>query len=338
MSTNISANALTTISHSWCDRNRPESQSTDWGQSLLMYGLLSSYRVTKSEKVRDYLNTWLTFHLTESVPVHYFCGSWSFALLLPDAAEVFPHLRLPLQKTAEKILDFIEKKALRNGEGVLLHNIDLPNIYVDTIYYSAVTLKKLGQFLGRDWLPTASLQIALHVERLQIQNTPYCRHAIENLGSWRAEGAWARGNGWIAMTYAELLPELAESPLRSSIKSLANSLWSELAADAAPSGGWRTLLTDPTAYEETSASAMFLYSLAKLQRADLLEEKFEPIIPKALDFLLSTISSDGKVLGVSEGTWPGNEDYYRSLATGEWWWGTGAALLALTECVKLSKR
>src|SRR5438105_1076105 len=33
---------LNIVADSWCRRNRPESMNTDWGQSLLAYGLLAA--------------------------------------------------------------------------------------------------------------------------------------------------------------------------------------------------------------------------------------------------------------------------------------------------------
>jgi hypothetical protein len=56
-----SARLLEQVSRSWIARYRAESQSTDWGQSLAMYGLLSGLRSHYDEKIHDYLRTWIIF-------------------------------------------------------------------------------------------------------------------------------------------------------------------------------------------------------------------------------------------------------------------------------------
>ena len=58
---------IRTVSESFMERYRPESQSTDWGQSLAMYGLLRGLSVDDNPKVRAYLRRWLAFHLAENV-------------------------------------------------------------------------------------------------------------------------------------------------------------------------------------------------------------------------------------------------------------------------------
>jgi hypothetical protein len=46
------------------------------------------------------------------------------------------------------------------------------------------------------------------------------------------------------------------------------------------------------------------------------------------------VDKDFSFIGVSEGTWPGTIEYYKSLKQGEFWWGTGAYLLALSEMTR----
>jgi unsaturated rhamnogalacturonyl hydrolase len=315
------------VSESFIERYRAESQSTDWGQSLAMYGLLRGLSVDDNPKVRAYLRKWLAFHLAEGVHVNYFCGSWSFGLLYPDVVREFPEFQIQLRDTACRIYEFIRDKAIRNGEGILLHNVDLPNIYIDTVYYSAVVLAKLGPFLGVPWQDEAVKQIVLHLDRLQDGDKPFFIHCEENNGGKRSEGSWARGNGWVMMTLAEILPLLPKNSARyKDLLAIFEGLSSSLLQYQTKSGLWRTIIDDPTAYEEVSASAMFLFSLAKVERMGLISP-----IRKGVTALARSVDKGGRVLGVSEGTWPGTIEYYKSLKTGEWWWGTGAFLLAMSE-------
>jgi unsaturated rhamnogalacturonyl hydrolase len=324
---------IRTVSESFCERYRPESQSTDWGQSLAMYGLLRGLSVDDNPKVRAYLRRWLAFHLSERVWVNYFCGSWSFALLYPDVVREFPEFRMQLEDTALRTYEFIRDKALRNGEGFLLHNIDLPHIYIDTVYYSSTLLAKIGPFLGVEWEDEAVKQIVLHLDRLQDGDRPFFIHCEENHGGKRSEGSWARGNGWVMMTLAEILPMLDKKSARyKNLLIIFEQLASEIAKLQTKNGLWRTILDDPASYEEVSASAMFLFAFARAEKMGLMGH-MQPVslVKKATLALANSVDEKGRVLGVSEGTWPGTIDYYKSLSTGEWWWGTGAFLLAMAE-------
>lgn len=323
---------LEQVSLSWCRRHRPESESTDWGQSLAMYGLLRSYSVTRNEEVKGYLWRWLRFHLAEGVHPHYFCGSWSFALLYPEVSVVFPEAKLQLDATAESICEVITQKALRNGDGVILHNIDLPNIYIDTVYFSSVLLAKLGTYLGKEWKDDALSQIEKHLAILRDGEKPFYIHCQENLGGSRSKGSWARGNGWVMMTYAEILSVLDKSDsqyekLSDDFKSLAQALSKYQSSN----GLWRTIIDDESAYEETSASAMYLFAYLRGKKLGVFGSEYDALVDKCIQGLSSHVDNEFKFLGVSEGTWPGTIEYYKSLSQGEWWWGTGAYLLALSE-------
>jgi unsaturated rhamnogalacturonyl hydrolase len=322
---------LEKVSRSWIQRYRPESQSTDWGQTLAMYGLLSGLRKHSNDRVRDYLRTWTLFHMNEGLYVNYFCGSWSFALLYPEITEEFPEAQLSLQAPAENIYDVIMTKALRNGHGIILHNVDLPNIYIDTVYYSAVLLAKLGPYLGKEWKDEASYQILEHLKILKDGDKPFYIHCQQNLTPQRSQGSWARGNGWVMMTLAEILPLLQGHENYQELYEIFLELSRALASVQTPSGLWRTILDDTDAYEESSASAMYLFALLRAKNRGLISNEFDTTIAQAKSGLASCVDFEGRFTQVSEGTWPGTIDYYKSLKTGEWWWGTGAYLLALSE-------
>lgn len=323
-------NPIDTIASSWCRRNRPESMNTDWGQSLLAMGLLAAVRKTGNADAREYLRRWLTYHLGAGVHVTYFVGSWSLGLLYPDVIEVFPEFEHPLRDTAERIYTMIRHKAIRNGDGVILHNVDLPHIYIDTIYYSAPVLARLGATLGHnDWLPDALGQLRSHLAILRDPASGFFIHCEENLSGRRSEGAWARGNGWVAMTCAELLASPAlKGRERREVESILIELIERLLPLQTRGGLWRTILTDRTSYEETSASAMYLFALEHARRLGLKTLPLDDAIARARRALRRHIDDQGRLLGCSEGTWPGTVEYYKSLGCGEWWWGTGAMLLA----------
>lgn len=321
------------IVNSWCERNRPESMNTDWGQTLLAYGLLSAVRRTGNEQGKEFLHRWLSYHLSAGVHLTYFVGSWGLGLLYPDVIDLFPEYEHELRRLAERQYDLIMRKALRNGEGVILHNVDLPHIYIDTIYYTAPVLAKLGHAVDReDWIPEAMHQLRSHLEVLRHAESDFFIHCEQNLSGLRSEGAWGRGNGWVAMTCGELIRLLEPgTEEHATVRTVMERMLKALLPYQSASGLWRTIIDDPTSYEETSASAMFLFGMLRGVRLGVLGDEFGEPIERCLKGLREYVDGDARFVGASEGTWPGTIDYYKGLDRGEWWWGTGAYLLALSE-------
>lgn len=311
--------------------------STNWGESLLMYGMFTAARTIHDEKIEDYVKTWLIHHLNEGIPTTYYCGSWGPGLLYPEIAEVVP--RQGVDVYAGQLFGHIRDKTLRNGQGIILHNLDLPDIFVDTVYYSAPVIAKLGTFLQREWTNDALLQLYGHAAVLQDMQSFLFIHAEENLSGLRSEGYWARGNGWIAMTCAELLPLLPRTyEYYGKFESFYKQLAVAIVNKQSPSGMWRTIMEDASSYEETSATAMFLFGLQRGKKygvfKEFAEELIEPSIGKAVRALEKKVDDEGKVVGVSGGTLPNKANVYKSLPTGEYTWGTGAWLLAACETIR----
>lgn len=323
------------LADSWVERHRPESMNTDWGQALLAYGMARAWRTTGSESAREYLRRWLTYHLGAGTHLSYFVGSWGIGLLYPELPEEFPIYRHELHDLAGRLEELIRRKAIRNGEGILLHNVDLPHIYIDTIYYAAPVLAKVSQTIGREgWEPEAMRQLRGHLEVLRDADSPFFIHCEQNMSGLRSQGAWGRGNGWVAMSCGELLDLLdRESEEYRSVATILTTLIGHLLPLQTAGGLWRTILNDPEAYEESSASAMFLVGMLAAERHGLLSGEASSAIDRGLEGLRGMIDESGRLTGSSEGTWPGDRDYYRGLDRGEWWWGTGAALLAFCEAM-----
>jgi hypothetical protein len=76
---------------------------------------------------------------------------------------------------------------------------------------------------------------------------------------------------------------------------------------------------------------MFLFAMLRGRREGVLPDTFDEPIARCLRGLRRHVDADGRFTGCSEGTWPGTIEYYKGLERGEWWWGTGAYLLALAE-------
>ena len=320
---------------------RPESTSTDWGETLLVLGILRATQATGSTDGKAWLKRWIDYHTAAGLNLSYFVGSWGIGLFLPELIAMFPQHRVTLEERAVHLERLIRRQALRNGEGLLLHNVDLPHIYIDTIFYSAPVLGHLARITGSsDWGGEALGQLEAHLTVLRDTDSKFFVHCEQNLSGLRSAGPWARGNGWVSLCCSELL-DLVEigneeaagfdAEGRNRVASILLSLSRHLLPLQGPNGLWTTLLDEPDSYAESSATAMFLVGLRALQRHEISDSgEFDEAIARATDGLSSCIDDAGRLQKSSGGTWPGDRDYYRTVETGEFPWGTGATLLAQT--------
>jgi rhamnogalacturonyl hydrolase YesR len=98
-------------------------------------------------------------------------------------------------------------------------------------------------------------QLTAYLDRLQEPNGLF-HHGPE------APFYWARGNGWVAASLAEVLQSLPVThPQYARLMAGYKKMMAGLKSVQAPSGLWHQLLDDPQSFEETSGTGMFTYAL-----------------------------------------------------------------------------
>ncbi len=130
---------------------------------------------------------------------------------------------------------------------------------------------------------------------------------------------WGRGNGWVYVGFAEAIEHLPKDyPGRDEIIELYKEMAKGLIPLQAESGRWRQVLNIPESYEETSCTALFSISLAKMIKAGVIDrETYLPIIKKGVDALLKySVDEQYNVLGVCKGSsCKDGPEYYINLGT-----------------------
>jgi rhamnogalacturonyl hydrolase YesR len=141
---------------------------------------------------------------------------------------------------------------------------------------------------------------------------------------------WGRGNGWVAMSYVEVLKNTPEgAPERPRLVDGYRKLLGALVArQDRQSGLWHTVLDDPSSYGETSATAMIAYSMIEGRRLHLLDVGYDEPIQRAWAALSTQVNNMGQAHGVSGGTGPGDRESYLARPLGVYPWGSGAMLMA----------
>ncbi|MNT46391.1 Unsaturated rhamnogalacturonyl hydrolase YesR [compost metagenome] len=131
--------------------------------------------------------------------------------------------------------------------------------------------------------------------------------------------------------------DLAEldRPVRQFLEGVLAAQVDALLALQAPSGAWRTLLDDPSSYEEISATAGIGYGLLKGYRLGFGTPAWRSAGLKALEAVLRNIDDSGTVLNVSYGTRMGHDlQFYKDIPIQPTGYGQALAILCLCEALE----
>lgn len=195
----------------------------------------------------------------------------------------------------------------------------------DIAYYDDAA-KQILQFAGRMFVKEKGLYMHGWVQGMDV-------HPIFH---------WARANGWALMAKTELLEVLPENhPDRARVLDLLRSHIRGLADCQSGQGLWHQLLDRNDSYLETSASAMFVYCIARaINRGWINTQAHLPMLQLAWKALAARVNAQGQVEGTCIGTGMGFDPtfyYYRPTSVFAAH-GYGPVLLAGAEMIQLLKR
>jgi rhamnogalacturonyl hydrolase YesR len=152
---------------------------------------------------------------------------------------------------------------------------------------------------------------------------------------------WARANGWAIMTKVELLEVLPEKhPQRQAILELLRAHVRGLAAYQSGSGFWHQLLDRSDSYLETSATAIYTYSIARAVNRGWIDPlAYAPMALLAWNAVSTKVNAQGQVEGTCVGTGMGFDPafYYHRPISPFAAHGYGPTLLAGAEVIQLLK-
>lgn len=133
---------------------------------------------------------------------------------------------------------------------------------------------------------------------------------------------WGRANGWIMMAHAEVVKLLSAVAPNSPHLQQVVYIWQKhsaglIAMQNKSDGRWHQILDNEETFLETSATAMFLQSMADGVRNGWLDRSsVGPAITLAWAGLSSTVESTGEVTGICEGTGIGADvAFYQARST-----------------------
>jgi rhamnogalacturonyl hydrolase YesR len=204
-------------------------------------------------------------------------------------------------------------------------------------------LAQMGKLTGdQKYYDEAVKQVLLFSKRMFNKEQGLYMHGWVEGMSVHPEFHWARANGWAIMTKVELLDVLPENhPGRPAILELLRAHTKGLAAHQSGMGFWHQLIDRPDSYLETSATAIYAYSIARaINRGWLDAMAYAPMTLLAWNAVATKVNQEGQVEGTCVGTGMAFDPafyYYRPINVYAAH-GYGPVLLAGAEVINLLKK
>jgi unsaturated rhamnogalacturonyl hydrolase len=310
--------------------------SWEWPQGVGLYGLVQLWLRHRDPDLRALIEHWYARHLTNGLPalnINTTAPMLALALLWDQTRD--PRWQAALDDWATRLL----RDAPRTAEGGLQHDVsDRVNpgeLWDDTLFMAGLFLARYGQASGRrELVDEAIRQFLVHTHYLADPATGLWFHGWTFQGRHNfARARWARGNAWVTACILDLF-ELDDLPpsVRAYLTGVLTAQIEALLTLQTANGAWRTLLDDPSSYEEISATAGFAYGLLKAARQGLGDARWAAAGWRAVSAVLANIDAKGTVQNVSYGTRMGHDlQFYRNIPIQPTGYGQALAILCLVE-------
>jgi unsaturated rhamnogalacturonyl hydrolase len=249
-----------------------------------------------------------------------------------------------LNPMIQNYIEYIHTKELRLADGTLARNRPMHNsLWLDDLFMSVPALAQMGKYSGETkYYDDAVKQVLQFSQRMFNHEKGLFMHAwIEGMEE-HPQFHWARANGWAVMTMVELLEVLPQNYQgRDKILELLQKHIRGLANYQSPEGFWHQLIDKNDSYLETSATAIYVYSIARAVNRGYVDAKvYGPMLCLAWNAVASKVNAAGQVEGTCVGTGMGFDPafyYYRPVSPYAAH-GYGPVLLAGAEMITMIKK
>lgn len=212
-------------------------------------------------------------------------------------------------------------------------------LWTDDLYMSLSLLSRMGELTGdRRYFDDAARQVVNFNTHAFDPAVGLMRHNWYSDPPAPGVAFWGRANGWALVAQVDLLDRLPRNhPARDTLLKLLRRHVDGVARYQSPGGLWHQVLDHDDSYPETSASAMFTYTVARAVNRGYLPRSYAGIARRGWAGVMTRIRPDGQVEGVCTGTSVSDDlrDYYNRPAPLNDVHGLGTVLLAGVEMMKL---
>jgi unsaturated rhamnogalacturonyl hydrolase len=252
-------------------------------------------------------------------------------------------LKANIDPLVNNYIDFISNKQFRLKDGTLARNRPQDNtLWLDDMFMSVPALAQMGSYTGNvKYFDDAVKQVNQFSGRMfNSQKGIYMHGWVESM-QVHPQFHWARANGWAVMTMVELLEVLPKNhPGYPQVLSQLQKHIAGLMQYQDGTGFWHQLLDRNDSYLETSATAIYTYSIARaINRGYVDKMTYAPAVLLAWNAVASKVNEKGQVEGTCVGTGMAFEPafYYHRPVNVFAAHGYGPVLLAGAEVILLLK-
>jgi unsaturated rhamnogalacturonyl hydrolase len=170
------------------------------------------------------------------------------------------------QPIMDRYFDYIMNKEYRLPDGIFARNRPQKNtIWLDDMFMGVPAIANMGKLTGETkYYDEAIKQIMLFADRMFMPEKGLYRHGWVEAMNPHPAFHWGRANGWALLTKVEVLDAIPEGyPGRDKVLALLQAHIQGLCSLQSGEGLWHQLLDRNDSYLETSASAIYVYCMAK---------------------------------------------------------------------------
>ena len=265
-------------------------------------------------------------------------GSMCAALIKARRAGVGPDLLPVIDHWSE----YIAHRQFRLADGTLARQRPQPeSLWADDLYMSVPALAQMGALTGdHAWWDDAVRQVLQFHGHLWDSQAGLYAHGRHMNQPQNPEFYWARANAWAMLASVELLDVLpADHPGRDAVlRALRAHVRSIAKLQSGHSGLWHQMLDKSDSYLETSASAIFVYAIARAINAGWISPVSYGSVAQAGWIGVTTrVGARGQVEGTCVGTTLASDHvyYYNRPQSAYATHGYGPVLLAGAEMIRL---
>ncbi len=265
-------------------------------------------------------------------------GSMCATLIKARRKGIGPDLRSVIDHWSR----YIAHKQFRLDDGTLARQRPQPaSLWADDLYMSVPALAQMGALTGdQAWFDDAVKQVVQFHRHLWDPRARLYAHGKHMNQPVNPEFYWARANGWAMMATVELLDVLPEHhPGREEVLAILREHIRSIATLQSGKGGlWHQMLDKTDSYLETSASAIFVYSMARAINAGWISPVSYGSAAQAGWIGVTTrVNERGQVEGTCVGTTLASDNvyYYNRPQSVYATHGYGPVLLAGAEMIRL---
>jgi len=338
-------------------------------QGVLLDGMIAEWRATGDGRLFDYVHEAVDRSVDKDGVIHFANGkpfpvdghSMDEIEMGRSVIVMYRVLQQPKYYVAAKFLHDQMMQQPKNASGGYWHKQIYPDqMWLDGAYMSEPFLASYARtFHDPREMDGIATQLLLMDTKMRDHSSELLKHGWDESKKmdWADKQTglspeiWARAMGWYTMALVEVLERMpATDPQRAALEDVARRTLTAVARYQDPSSGLWWQVMDKGGqkgnYLEASASCMFVYSLAKAMRLDLLPLTFEPNVTRGWNGIQShfvkpdgTLSGTVKVAGLGGHPYrSGTYDYYTGEAVGDNdAKGVGSYLLALSEITQRAR-